>query len=45
MGMTKKEMPDGMFVVLYDMFKSLFILKTYPVNTWKMQIKRRMMHK
>tara|TARA_B100001741_G_scaffold303313_1_gene293337 strand:+ start:1135 stop:1272 length:138 start_codon:yes stop_codon:yes gene_type:complete len=44
MGMTKKEMADGMHVVLYDLMKSLFILKTYPVNTGKMQIKRRMMH-
>ena len=44
MGMTKKKMPDGMLVVLYDLIKSLFILQAYPVNTGKMQIKRRMMH-
>ena len=44
MGMTKKEMADGMHMVLYDLMKSLFILKTYPVNTWKILIKRRMMH-
>ena len=44
MGMTKKEMADGMHVVLYDLMKSLFILQAYPVNTGKMQIKRRMMH-